>query len=243
MIDLHCHILPQIDDGAASMEDALQMARMACASGVTEIVVTPHFTGREHAKEQIQRIEEKRVALEQCLNQERIDLKLHPGGEVLCLPDTPELAARHELPTLGTGNYVLAEFYFDESYSYMDQMLQDISDHGYKLVVAHPERYHAIQRDPGRLERWSRNGYLFQLNKGSVLGKFGSRAELAANDILAMGLAHIIASDAHGCRTRTPHMGVLAQWVRERCDRHYARILLEENPRRVLKGLPPVGMG
>lgn len=242
MIDIHCHILPDVDDGANDQTDALNMARMAALSGVTDIAATPHVMGDESAPERMAEIRQKFLQMKDLLKKEEMQIHLHPGAEVLCLPGTPVLAARHQLPTLGRGNYVLAEFYFDEGYSYMDQMLQDIASQGYKLVVAHPERYAAIQRDPARLERWGRMGYMLQLNKGSLLGRFGSRAELAANEILGRGLAHLIASDAHGCRTRTTRMDELAQWVEERCDRHYARILLEENPRRVLEGLTPVGM-
>lgn len=237
MIDIHCHILPHVDDGSSSMDESLEMARMASLSGVTDIVATPHFAGEP---EQIGKIREKLRLLEQRLRQEQIPVQLHPGAEILCLPGLPELAARHQLPTLGQGEYVLVEFYFDESYAYMDGMLTDIASAGYQIVIAHPERYAVIQRDPLLLRRWVRQGYLLQLNKGSVLGKFGPRAERAANDILAMGLAHLIASDAHGCHSRTPHMGALEQWVRECCDQRYAKILLEENPRRVLQGKGPV---
>jgi tyrosine-protein phosphatase YwqE len=82
---------------------------------------------------------------------------------------------------------------------------------------------------------------VLQLNKGSVLGSLGSGAEQAANEILSMGLAHLFASDGHSSQTRTPHMGALRQWVEELCDEHYAAILLEENPQRLLRGLPMAG--
>jgi protein-tyrosine phosphatase len=83
---------------------------------------------------------------------------------------------------------------------------------------------------------------VIQLNKGSVLGNFGSRPEETANEILAMGMAHLFASDAHGSHSRTPHMGQLQRWVEECCEEEYATILLEENPRRLLRGLPLIGM-
>ncbi len=241
MIDIHCHILPGIDDGAPSDSISLDMARMAAQSGVTDIVATPHFDGDSDAPERIEVIRCSYTRLARLLEQERIPIRLHSGAEVLCLPGTPELAQKGLLPTLGAGKYVLAEFYFDEDYYYMDQMLADIASAGYKIVVAHPERYSAIQRDPSRLRRWAREGYVIQLNKGSVLGNFGSRPESAANHILGMGLAHLIASDAHGSHSRTPHMGELAAWVEERCDPDYGKILLHENPRRVVLGKPMVG--
>lgn len=243
MIDIHCHILPDVDDGAADMAEALEMARMAARSGVTDIVTTPHFRGEVEQLFLRDSIDRRFRVLRDALAREEIPVRLHPGAEVLCLPETGALAARYQLPTLGDSGYVLIEFYFDEAYAVMDQALAEIAECGYKIVVAHPERYGAIQRDPLRLERWARFGYVLQLNKGSVLGAFGHRPEQAANEILELGLAHLFATDAHSCDGRTPHVGMLRRWVEECCDERYAKILLEENPRRVLQGRPMVGRG
>lgn len=242
MIDIHCHILPDYDDGADDLEESLEMARMAVFSGVSHIFATPHFNGELAELEQLPLIERQFQVLSAALKQASIPLTLHPGAEILCLPETVALADSRQLPTLGETNYVLTEFYFDESYAFMDETLLHLLHCGYKPVVAHPERYDVIQRDPPRLHRWARQGCVIQLNKGSVLGNLGARAEAAANEILAMGMAHLFASDAHGCHSRTPHMGQLCQWVEECCEEEYAAILLEENPQRLLRGLPMVGM-
>lgn len=242
MIDIHCHILPDFDDGADSLTEALDMAQMAALSGVTDIIATPHFRGVPEELEQLPTIRQQYELLNTAIYQAHIPLRLHPGAEILCVPETVSLAISHQLPTLAQTNYVLTEFYFDESYSFMDETLAEIAASGYKPVVAHPERYGVIQREPQLLRRWARQGYVIQLNKGSVLGAFGSRPEQTANEILAMGLAHLFASDAHSCHSRTPHMGALRQWVDELCDMDYAAILLEENPHRLLHGRPMVGM-
>ncbi len=242
MVDIHCHILPDFDDGSSGMEESLEMARMAFRSGVTDMATTSHFMGVMDQLERLPLMRQRFTELTQALKREQIPLRLHPGAEILCTPQTPELAQLHKLPTLGNGNYVLTEFYFDESFDYMDTMLADIASQGYRIVVAHPERYSAIQHDPRLLRRWARLGYVLQMNKGSVLGAFGPRAEDAANEILQQGLAHLFASDAHSYHRRTPHMSQLRRWVEQRCDSRYAQILLERNPRRVLQGRPMVGM-
>ena len=242
MIDIHCHILPDIDDGASDLEESIEMARMAWLSGVTDIAATPHFRGEMADAELCQTIAQRLEVLRAALRQEGIPLQLHAGAEILCLPETPELAARRLLPTLGGTNYILTEFYFDESFAYMDDLLSEIAACGYRIVVAHPERYGVIQRSPRLLERWARLGYVLQLNKGSVLGSFGHRAENAAHDILGLGLAHLFASDAHSSHARTPHMGALVHWAEECCDPDFTQILLTENPRRLLKGRPMAGM-
>ena len=241
MLDIHCHILPDFDDGSSSMEESVEMARMAFLSGVTDIACTPHFEGRPGFLEHTGTLARRFDDLSQALSQAQIPVRLHRGAEVLCLPETPLLASEHKLPTLGSGSYALVEFFFDESYTYMDQMLSEIADCGYRLVVAHPERYGAIQRDPHLLKRWARQGFALQLNKGSVLGAFGSRAEQTAAAIMELGLAHLFATDAHSCHSRTPHIGALREWIEECCDEDYAQILLERNPRRILAGQSLVG--
>lgn len=238
MVDIHCHILPDIDDGAESMDEALEMARMAAFTGVTEIVATPHFRGEPEFLEMREEIDRRYLQLKEALDRWHVPVRLHPGAEVLCLPQTPQLAAQGLLPTLGKSRYVLTEFFFNESFSYMDDCLREIAYHGYMPVVAHPERYEAVQRNPQRLELWADQGFVLQLNKGSILGSLGVRAEVAANELLELGLAHLFASDAHSCHSRTPHMDNLLRWAEEYCDPVCAQILLEENPRRILLNRP-----
>lgn len=235
MTDIHCHILPAFDDGSASLEESLEMARMAEATGVTAIVSTPHFPGRPDFLQHLPVVLEKFHILRDAIAREGIALKLLPGAEILCLPETPQMARQKVLPTIGSTDYLLAEFYFDETAAYMTDMLLDISRAGYRPVVAHPERYRAVQQDPALAEFWFRQGYVLQLNKGSLLGSFGSRVEHTAAELLDQGLAHLIASDAHGIQSRTTHMAALAHWLRDHCDDAYADILLNRNPGRLIE--------
>lgn len=241
MIDIHCHILHDFDDGASTLEESLEMARIAIYSGVTEVVATPHFRGEPEFLEQQPLIDERYHELKAALEQLNLPLKLHKGAEVLCLSQTPELAAAGLLPTIGNSRYVLTEFYFDESFTFMNDCLSAFTACGYQPVIAHPERYDAIQRDPTRVQDWVECGFALQLNKGSILGSFGSRAERTANALLELGFVHMFASDAHGSRFRTPHIGALTQWAEEYCDSECARILLTENPSRILQNLPMAG--
>ena len=236
MIDIHCHILPEFDDGAASPEEAIAMAYMAVETGVTAIVATPHFPGKSSSLQHIGALLDRYEWLSRAVSAHRLPLKIYPGAEILCLPETPALAEQRVLPTIGDTSYLLTEFFFDESFSRMDSRLRAIADCGYIPVVAHPERYHAIQSDPSLLKRWAENGYVLQLNKGSILGSFGLDPQDAALAALDMKLASLIASDAHSATRRTPHMGALQEWLDENCDSDYASILLNRNPARLLAG-------
>lgn len=240
MIDIHCHILPELDDGAASWEEALEMARMAAYSGVSDIVATPHFRGEPESVEILRHIDRRFREFRSELVHSKIPIRIHRGAEILCTPQTPGLAREGQLPTLGGTRYVLMEFYFNESFGFMDACLQKVADCGYQPVVAHPERYDTVQWDPEQVWSWVNRGYVLQLNKGSVLGSLGYRAEKAANELLELGFAHLFASDAHSCERRTPSMDGLRRWAEECCDPECARILLVKNPGQILKGLPVV---
>ena len=236
MVDVHCHILPEVDDGAESLEEALEMARMAARCGVTDLVATSHFRGNRDELGALERIFSRFRLLEEHLKKEWIPLKLHLGAEVLCLYETIDLARNRELPTISNTDYVLCEFFFDAPYDYMDEILEAIAEEGYRPVIAHPERYDAIRREPRRVQRWFRKGYVIQVNKGSVLGAFSSRVQDTAQWLLEMGFVHMIASDAHSARRRTTDLSRLRSWLMDHYPAGYVRLLLEENPGRLLRG-------
>ena len=236
MIDIHCHILPALDDGSADLGESLSMAQIAVASGVTAIVTTPHFRGEEESLAQLGKLVSRYQRLEQAIQRRKIPLTLYPGAEVLCLPQTPRLARQRMLPTLGDTDYLLAEFFFDETPEYMNDQLSALLGCGYRPVIAHPERYDAIQKDPLLAESWFRAGYVMQLNKGSLLGAFGPKVQQAAQRMLNSGFVHLIASDAHSIAHRTTDMRPLRQWLSRECPEAYIRVLLEENPQRLIRG-------
>lgn len=236
MIDIHCHILPGYDDGSAGLAESLDMARMALESGVTGIVATPHFRGEPRSLNDVTRLISRLRWLDEAIRDAGLPLGLYPGAEVLCLPQTVDMARRRELPTLGDTDYVLTEFFFNENFEYMDDILSDIAGTGYRPVIAHPERYEEIQRDPRIVEAWFRKGYRIQLNKGSILGSFGYQEQLTADWILSNGLAHMVASDAHGANRRTTDMRELRQRLQEKLPAAYVKVLMEVNPSRLLRG-------
>lgn len=238
MVDIHCHILPEVDDGAWDLETAMEMARMAVRSGTKRIIATPHFQGVPESLEQIPDILHQYQRLQRAIQREKLELELLPGAEILCVPQTLELARMGRLPTLGNSRYVLTEFYFDASWEFMDSTLSQLQELGYQSVVAHPERYGAIQHDPHRASSWFERGIVLQVNKGSVLGAFGRRAEETAVRLLYRGNVHVIASDAHSPERRTPDMTAVREWAREHLGREYAKILLEDNPGRITRGRP-----
>lgn len=242
MVDIHCHILPQMDDGARSLGESVAMARMARASGVDKLAATPHFGGTEESIRDLPRILSRIGRLEQELARQGIDLEIVPGGEILCTPRTLELAKQEMLPTLGDSRYLLTEFYFDFPGEEMNRMLLALKDMDYLPIVAHPERYGAVQREPELVYQWFDRGMVIQVNKGSVLGSLGAAAEQCAGRLLDRGTVHVIASDGHRADSRTMDMGAVRAWAEANLGRTYADVLLRRNPGLILRGLPTLAV-
>ena len=137
--------------------------------------------------------------------------------------------------------YFLVEFDFGEDPDFCRYILGRCRDRGFWPIIAHPERYVFVQEDPEIAYEWCRMGYGLQLNKGSLLGKFGREAQITAELLADHGLAACVASDAHSPYQRTTHMGQIREFLTEQFGEAYARLLLEENPLRILVGRDLLG--
>ena len=230
MIDLHSHILPGQDDGAQSLEASLAMARMAVDSGVTAMAATPHCAGDRtveiHAAWQL---------LKEALEENGIPMKLCLGMEIFGTPETARMLRENRLLTLNDSKYPLIEFSFHSDGMEETRILRSVCKAGYRPVVAHPERYSYVQQDPRLLHQWVRMGCLIQVNRGSLLGRFGRRAQSLAFALVDRGFATVVASDAHSPRIRTPWMADVEQLLSKEISPLCARMLLRDNPRKILK--------
>lgn len=237
MIDLHCHMLPGVDDGAANETEALLMARVAVDSGVTDVALTPHCNVPEQFGNYYDHSLDQRFRrFKELLRQEDIPLTLHRGMEVFATPELPRLLDEGRLLTLGGSRYLLVEFAFGESPWFADDMLRQIRQRGLIPVVAHPERYYFIQDEPRHLLHWANEGYVLQLNKGSFFGMFGRHAAQAAHWCLDCGCLHLIGSDAHSPYRRTPRLSDIYDLVADTVSPETAQQLLRDNPAAILKG-------
>ena len=239
MIDLHCHILPGVDDGSASEEESCMMAEAAAESGVTVIAATPHcnvpgsFQNTDPGEVR-RRLERLRSAL----RRQGIPVELRCGMEVFVTPDVPELLRRKRLLTLNDSRYLLVEFGFDEPLDYAEEMLAAIRSEGVVPVVAHPERYRFVQAEQECLLRWAEAGDVLQINKGSLFGMFGRRAAELAHWCLGEGCVHLLGSDAHSPFRRTTRLREAWEYTADLDSPEIADFLLRDNPRRILEDRP-----
>ncbi len=236
MLDLHCHILPGLDDGAGSVEIALEMAAMAADSGVTHIFATPHCNTR-NAQQNFRSpaLIAAYRSLQAALDEAEIPVRILSGAEVLARGHFDEHLAAGDFMTLNGSRYLLVEFYFDEDRGQMERCLQAVEAAGLVPVVAHPERYFCVQNAPELAQRWAERGWVLQLNKGSLLGSLGESAFDTAALLLRRGAVSAIASDAHDYRWRTPHMGELLYVLERRFPEVDPGLLLYETPLKIAR--------
>ncbi|HET9223106.1 MAG TPA: CpsB/CapC family capsule biosynthesis tyrosine phosphatase [Roseiflexaceae bacterium] len=205
MIDLHSHILPDLDDGAATLAEALALGRMAAADGIRTIAATPHspasIASRHYSPALIQ---EQVAALNTALAAEAIDLTVIAGTEICYDGSIVELLRAGTLLPYGTSRAVLLELPHDMLPPAIDQALFALQLAGYRVVLAHPERIAAVQRDPNVLLPLIERGALVQLTAEALTGQQGQRLRTAAETLLTHGMAHVLASDAHGLPPRRP---------------------------------------
>lgn len=202
MIDLHCHLLPGIDDGPPTMEASLEQARLHVAAGVETVVCTPHVS--QSYGNTAESIAAGVVELQGALDEAGIALKVLPGAEVslsraIALSDD-ELTALH----LGGSGWLLVEPPLGSDVPRLAQIIGGLQGRGHKVLVAHPERCAAFHHDHDLLAELVANGALVQITATSFTGQFGRTVERLARTMLDQDLVHVVASDAHDAVGRPP---------------------------------------
>lgn len=233
IIDMHCHILPGVDDGAVSMDDALEMARQALDSGIRHVVATPHYN--YYGSATLDEIKNAYLELTDALEYEQLPLRVQLGMEILASEDLPERLKAGKVWTYPGSRYFLVEFLPRRSVQYMERVLTGCEEVGFIPVVAHPERYDAIQENPWILRDWKARGYGIQLNRDSLLGGFGEHTAHCARYILQQRMANCIASDAHDPEIRNQNWHRALDLFDRECAPGKIQKCLRIVPRKILQ--------
>lgn len=227
-VDIHCHILPGIDDGAVDMDQALEMLRLAWADGTSAMILTPHY--RDNSKQ-----EALFEALCRRAKEEMPDMELYLGNELLYHHETVTDLESGRAKPLNGSQYCLLEFGANVWKSQVEMAVSDILCNGWTPIVAHAERYAIFRTDPNLLDEILNMGALIQLNADSVAGKHGLRTKWFCRRLLKARKVHFIASDAHDTQKRPPLLGACRQMIGKKIDPSYADRLFCDNPRAVLE--------
>lgn len=233
MIDLHCHLLPGIDDGPPDIEGSIAMAERALQAGIETVVATPHVNSRYPNDPQT--IAAALAAVRDALAGEQLGLEVRPGAEIavsyLAETDTSGIGAL----SLGGGEWLLIEPPFATVASGLVSTVQGLLWDGHRVVLAHPERCPAIHRDPSIVRTLVGDGVLMSLTAGSLAGRFGSQARRLALALLREEMAHNVTSDSHDAGNRPPS---IAPEVRQAGFGELLGWLTEEVPSAILEGGP-----
>ncbi len=239
-VDIHCHLLPGIDDGAKDWGDSLAMARLAVEDGTTTIIATPHQLGNSghNTGDDIRR---GVAELQQQLDSADVPLQVLPGADVRIEPGMVEAIVRGDVLTLGDHRrHVLLELPH-ELYLPLESVLDELSRRKLIGVLSHPERNQGILRQPNVLAPLVDAGCLLQITAGSLCGTFGHECQEFCEWLLAEGMVHFVATDAHGPRSRRPLMRRAFERVVELSDESAAVDLCCRNPGNVAVGRPVRG--
>lgn len=235
LVDIHCHLLPGIDDGAKDWEESLAMARLAVADNVATIIVTPHQLGnyRHNSGDDIRR---RTAELQHRLDTSRIALQVLPGADVRIDADIVQQLVDGGALTLGDHRrHVLLELPH-EMYLPLEPLLARLAERKMVGILSHPERNEGILRQPSVLVPLVDAGCLLQITAGSLCGTFGPACEQLAVSIIDQGLAHFVATDAHGCKSRRPLLRRAYERIADIADRDTATTLCSTNPSLVATG-------
>jgi protein-tyrosine phosphatase len=232
VIDLHSHILPGLDDGSRTVEDARALAQRAAEDGVTAIAATPHV--RSDYPTQPDEMERGVLRLREDFVAQGIQVEVLHGGEI----DLESLGSLDDddlrrFSLARSGRYLLLEFPYSGWPAGLEETVYGLGLRGLTAVLAHPERNRAVQADPGRLGEAVRLGALVQVTAASVDGRIGRSSQKAADRLLESGLAHVLASDAHTPEIREAGLADAAEAVG---DDRLATFLTAEAPAAIVAG-------
>ncbi len=230
LTDLHCHILPYVDDGAETLDEAKAMLVLQQQQGVTTVIATPHcrshmFTSTE---EEIRRQYERLLALIEQVPE--LNIHLLPGREYYCDHAFEELLEQHKICCLGDSRFVLMEFSARHDAENLRHFVALAVNMGYHPVLAHVERYPFVQENIGILTDAISMGAWIQINASSLLGEEGWKQKRLCFRLLHQHMVHLVSSDAHHPDYRAPNLGACARLIESKTDRETAYRILQYNP-------------
>lgn len=236
MIDIHSHILPQVDDGSHSLKESIEMCEASAADGVRVMVATPHAHDGKHTTHDRELLNQK---------VDELNTQLHGNPKIVLgceLRFTHEIVKHicetHSAPTIAGGPYALIEFPHLVVPPGSERPLLELMSKQITPIIAHPERNAMLIDKPHRFYELVSIGVLGQMDTGSMTGQFGKRVQKAARVMLENGLIHFIASDCHNTRNRLAGMSNAVALTAKIVGEEYARAMAGDNPAAVVEGRP-----
>jgi len=225
---MHCHVLPGVDDGPATMEDSLDILRVAQSQGIGRMIVTPHYhPGRYMVS--AAKVNDALAQVRQAMRRERIDIELIAGQECYYFSDLVRELDRGNVLTMAGSSYVLVEYDPSVLYSVMQHSLRELMLSGYRPIIAHYERYRCLTGRIERLEELRSNGAMLQLNFDRLLDRDSIFKRNPWRRQFKDGYVDFLGSDTHGVNFRPLHVDRAVEWIEREVDPELARMVLGTN--------------
>ena len=235
-VDIHCHCLPGLDDGPATMTDALSLCQAIVKDKIAIVVATPHQLGRFEDKNEADAVRQGVFDLNRKLKSKNIPLTVFAGADVRLNERIPYLIEADRVLTVGDNKQYLMLEIPHEVFINPEPLIAQLASCGIKTIISHPERNEFICNRPKTVLPWFRHGASLQVTAGSLSGDFGTTAKVTAWNLLVSGHAQLVATDAHDCKTRVPRMSEAFRLISSRIGVSTARRVCIENPKKVLEG-------
>lgn len=232
MIDVHSHILPQVDDGSSSMEETIGMLSLVYEQGIRTVFATPHY---HHGRHQYSKTElyEKLEKVREAIEDELPGLFLRLGQEILYFDGICDALKAEAALTMGDSRAVLVEFRYTDSWNTIFQGIRKLLYARYIPIVAHVERYQAL-REPGRLDELIQAGAVIQMNYSSLEGSFWNKNTHWCRNQVLEGRVHLLGTDAHNMSSRRPDLSGAMRWLEKKCPAGLVQEITETNAKKLL---------
>lgn len=232
IIDVHAHILPGLDDGSSDEEKSMEMIKMAESQGITTIIATPHYSHYfQSSRQDVLAVYEKLMAY--IKSEGHCTIQIYTGQEILYSEDVPDKLAAGELMTLADSRYVLIEFLPFDSYSKIFRAAGMVAMAGYRMILAHAERYECL-RDPDKMQELLEAGVKIQMNYRPIGGKWYNDTTRWCRKMLKEGNIHFLGTDMHNMDSRKPDIKSAVHWMTKHLDEEYMQDICYRNAEQVL---------
>ncbi|MTS23327.1 protein tyrosine phosphatase [Sellimonas intestinalis] len=233
-VDIHCHILPGVDDGFQTPEETKAMLQKAWDEGIQIMVATPHYH-KQRGKNDIELIKKQLLLTRKLAKEVNPKMQICLGMEIYYGEDVPELLKEGRVVSIRKSRYILVEFSPGDEFQYILNAVRKLQMSGHTVIIAHIERYNCLRKDISNVEYLREMGAYLQVNTGSITGSYGRSVKKFLREVLKAHLVQLVGTDAHGSERRTPKMQEAYKEVVKRCGEEYADQIFGQNAKKVLR--------
>ncbi len=228
MVDIHSHVINNIDDGSKSIEDSIEMLKNLSEAGITDIIFTPHYIVDTDYQQTFAKRNKAYNNLVNKIKEEKIKINTYLANEIFIDVDIKKYIKKDKL-TINGGDYILLEFPMTGRYNNSYGIIAGLIDEGYKVILAHPERYHTVQKDIHVLDELKELGVMFQSNIGSLYGAYGSKPKKAFKKLIKNKYIDFLATDIHRPSYKYSNIVKLEKKLKRYCDSEYFEKITYKN--------------